>query len=249
VTLDETQRLELGDVGSDLALRYSNAILDEPGRDSWVSLHQAADAPLARVQEVCTEVFTEVDFGDLGGEAGLDLGVRDLGHERRIVFHPHTAEDGYDRAQGGATMAARDLSQPVTVRLDAASTTHMVAVLLAEREPLRQIFRFTILQSLASYNSLLPRGTDVAAHVFDAEPSRTGSPPIDAAYAALAAHLASRDGWQIPPWANDPSRAVNPPCYVSGLTTGYFRVEADLRTPPEFRRRGVMIGLNDLELA
>jgi hypothetical protein len=135
------------------------------------------------------------------------------------------------------------------VWLEAADTAGIVAVLAEEGEPVSQMFRFTVLQSLAAYNSLLPHGVIVAIRVFARAPARTGSSVIDAGYAAIAAHLAARDGWDAPAWAADPSRSVDPPCYVSGLTNGYFRREADQCTPPEFRRRGVMIGATDLELA
>lgn len=48
---------------------------------------------------------------------------------------------------------------------------------------------------------------------------------------ALAAYLADRDGWDRPEWANSTVRVASPPWYVSGLTSGYFRDEADLHTP------------------
>ena len=117
--------------------------------------------------------------------------------------------------------------------------------LLREGAESHELWRFAVLQTLDDYESA-KRYVGHANLVFAEEPEIIGH-PVDAAVSALAAYLADRDGWTPSPWGNSTARITSPPWYVSGLTTGYFRDEADMYTPPQFRARGVMIGINDLD--
>ena len=63
--------------------------------------------------------------------------------------------------------------------------------LLAAGDSLDACWRFGVLQTLDDYNSTLHRGgTGLAAQVFTDPPDPTGSVEVDAAFAALAEHLA-----------------------------------------------------------
>jgi hypothetical protein len=135
----------------------------------------------------------------------------------------------------------------VGVRHTAAGNAARCAALLAAGEPEDAGWRFGILQTLDDYASTLRRGgPTLAAEVFEAEPGPTGSPRLDAAFAALADHLAERDGWQVPPWANDPGRRANG--WFPDVPT-IFRAEAERDSPPAFRRRGIFISNRSLERA
>jgi len=138
-----------------------------------------------------------------------------------------------------------------TVTHDAARTAETCRTLLAEGADLLDAWRFGILQSMDYYTSYIRQGGVAVAHqIFDREPV-TGEPAVDAAYAALAEHLATRDGWTPPPWAGNPAKVAPTPWFVSPLARkpGYFHDEALRVTPPEFRRHGVYIGLKDLDRA
>jgi hypothetical protein len=103
-----------------------------------------------------------------------------------------------------------------------------------------EIWRFGVLQLLDEYNSILRhQGIAPAARVFDEEPKLTGHSGLDAAFAALACWLATRDGWQEPLWARDPQRVSRPWWFVS--TSQYGRSWAMVQSPGEFRIRGVFI--------
>ena len=95
----------------------------------------------------------------------------------------------------------------VGVRHTAADNAAHCTVLLAAGNTPEACWRFGILQTLDDYASTLRRGgTALAAEVFAAEPQPTGSVQLDAAFAALADHLAERDGWPAPVWVRDPAR-------------------------------------------
>ena len=89
-------------------------------------------------------------------------------------------------------------------------------------------------------------GIGLATEVFSAEPPRTGSPQIDAAFAALADHLAQRDGWATPAWALDPSRRTD--TWYPAVPQ-IFRATADRESPQAFRRRGILITARSLARA
>lgn len=119
--------------------------------------------------------------------------------------------------------------------------------LLAEGETLDGCWRFGVLQILDDYASTLRRGgVELAAGVFTEEPSRTGAPQLDAAFAALADYLSGRDGWVAPEWVFDPARST-PDWYPA--VPMILRGEADIESPPEFRSRGILITSRSLERA
>lgn len=87
----------------------------------------------------------------------------------------------------------------VGVRHTAAQNAANCRRVLHKGETLEACWRFGILQTLDDYTSALRRGgPSLAAGVFTDEPARAGAAEIDAAFAALAEHLANRDGWEAP---------------------------------------------------
>jgi hypothetical protein len=126
---------------------------------------------------------------------------------------------------------------------DAAVAAHEM---LANGEPLRRVWRFALAQMLDDYTSVLRHdGIDVAARMYAIDPLRTGNRQIDAAFAALAEHLARRDGWQPPAWTRDPEREATPWWFVTELRGMHPR--ALVESPSSFRRRGVFITRDALE--
>lgn len=133
------------------------------------------------------------------------------------------------------------------VRHTAADNAATCRSLLAAGEDLDAGWRFGILQTVDDYTSVLRRsGPAVAARVFTAEPEPTGAVQLDAAFAALADHLAERDGWEPPAWALDPARS----------TEGWYpavpvvlRAEAETDSPGAFRQRGILITTRSLDRA
>lgn len=120
-----------------------------------------------------------------------------------------------------------------------AGNARHVAELVASGDTLGNCWRFGVLQSLDDYTSTLRRGgPELAATVFEGEPPRTGSPEIDAAFAALAEFLANRDDWLVPDWALDKSRRVEA-WYPE--VPWFDRAEADVVSPEAFRSRGIFI--------
>jgi hypothetical protein len=135
----------------------------------------------------------------------------------------------------------------VGVRHTAAGNAALCAALVAAGEPPDQGWRFGVLQTLDDYASTLCRGgPSLAAQVFADEPAPTGCPALDAAFAALAEHLAGRDGWPAPAWAADPERRADAWCPD---VPAIFRAEAERDSPPAFRRRGIWITARSLERA
>jgi hypothetical protein len=118
--------------------------------------------------------------------------------------------------------------------------------LLGTGAPLAEIWRHGILQLLDWYQGVLRRdGVAAAAELFAAEPAPTGHDGVDAAFAALAEHLARRDGWAIPSWTDGPSRETLHFWFIDDLPG--LRAWALRESPAAFRRRGVFIGENALE--
>lgn len=141
------------------------------------------------------------------------------------------------REDTGGPSAARG---PSRVRHTAASNARRAADLLAAGERLDEAWRFGVLQTLDDYTSAVRRGgVALGRGVFAEEPARTGSVELDAAFAALADHLAERDGWMVPAWALDPARAVAPWWYPA--VPAIFRDEAEQESPRAFRQRGILI--------
>jgi hypothetical protein len=111
--------------------------------------------------------------------------------------------------------------------------------MLADADPLNDCWRFGILQTLDDYTSTLKRGgPGLAAGVFTDRPRPTGSKEVDAAFAALAEHLAARDGWETPQWAMDPASHAG---QWYPAVPDIFKEEADQESPPAFRARGIWI--------
>lgn len=132
----------------------------------------------------------------------------------------------------------------------AAYSAHRAAAeartLLAAGAPLAEIWRHGILQLLDWYLSVLRReGVGAAAELFADEPALTGNDGVDAAFAALAEHLARRDGWTAPAWTADPSRETLHFWFIDDLPG--LRAWALRESPAAFRRRGVFIGEKALE--
>lgn len=127
----------------------------------------------------------------------------------------------------------------VPLRHTVADNADSCRTLLAQDEGVEVCWRFGILQTLDDYESARGRGgAPLAAQVFAEEPPRTGAEQIDAAFAALAAHLAARDGWVAPAWAQGPSRCTT--AWYTGIPA-IFRADADRESPDAFRQRGIFI--------
>lgn len=138
-------------------------------------------------------------------------------------------------------------SRSVGVRHTAAQNAEACLTLLAEGESLDGCWRFGVLQTLDDYSSVLRRGgPDLAARVFAVEPPRTGSPELDAAFAALGEYLAARDGWSAPAWVHDSSRGTD--AWYPAVPA-IFRADADRESPEPFRRRGIFITARSLARA
>ncbi len=107
------------------------------------------------------------------------------------------------------------------------------------------IWRHVVLQLLDDYESeRRHQGATVAARRFAPDPGRTRSPQVDAALAALAEHLARRDGWATPGWALDSSRYTRQWWFVTPLKG--LHPTALQQSPSAFRRRGVFITADGL---
>lgn len=113
-------------------------------------------------------------------------------------------------------------------------------VLSADSTALGEAWRFGILQVLDDYErARRAGGTARAAALFAEAPPPTGDCRVDAAQAALAEHLARRDGWTPPRWAFTDDRYAQPWWFVSGLVS--WHATALVQSPAAFRKRGVFI--------
>lgn len=111
---------------------------------------------------------------------------------------------------------------------------------LSVGDPLELVWRYPLLQLLDDYRSAVDQlGLEVAASLWTPEPPRTGDARIDAAFAALAEHLARRDGWPTPSWACDGSRESPEWWFVTDLVG--MHPTALVESPLSFRERGVFI--------
>jgi hypothetical protein len=77
------------------------------------------------------------------------------------------------------------------------------------------------------------------------EPPATGDEHWDVFLAAMAEHLAARDGRAAPPWSE--SRGLRR--FWFPYDTRAARVDAFVHAPAAFRRRGVFVADHDLEVA
>jgi len=77
------------------------------------------------------------------------------------------------------------------------------------------------------------------------EPAGTGDEHWDVFLAALAEHLSARDGRAAPVWAG--SRSLRRLWFP--FNTRAARVDAVMHAPAAFRRRGVYVAAQELEVA
>ena len=113
---------------------------------------------------------------------------------------------------------------------------------------LKEVWRYAIVQLLDEYTSARRhRGPAAAQAMWDHEPERTGDARVDAAFAAMAEHLAHRDGWNPPAWSQDPSRTSAHRWIVTDLVGMHPTALAE--SPPSFAKRGVFITRGALERA
>lgn len=77
------------------------------------------------------------------------------------------------------------------------------------------------------------------------EPATTGDERWDVFLAALAEHLAAKDGRRAPPWVE--TRSLRR--FWFPFNTRAARVDAIVHAPAAFRRRGVFVAPQELEVA
>ena len=102
-------------------------------------------------------------------------------------------------------------------------------------------------QRLAALLAAYHAGVAAAAGMWAAAPRETGDGRVDAAFAAMAEHLARRDGWIVPTWARLPEREAWPWWFVTDLRG--LHPQALVESPSSFRRRGVFITSGALDRA
>ncbi len=113
-------------------------------------------------------------------------------------------------------------------------------------EALANVWRHCIIQLLDDYESARRcEGDEDAASLLAQAPDRTGDDRVDAAFAALAEHLARRDGFQVPRWATEPDRTTGIWWFV--VTLPGLHPRALVESPLSFRKRGVFITSAALE--
>jgi hypothetical protein len=119
------------------------------------------------------------------------------------------------------------------------TVARLASLLAAADEPLR--WRL-IAEFLEEYRWETPatRGVLLAE-----EPAGAGDERWDVFLAALAEHLAARDGVAAPPWAE--SRSLRR--FWFPFNTRAARVDAVVHAPAAFRRRGVYVSPQELEVA
>jgi hypothetical protein len=86
---------------------------------------------------------------------------------------------------------------------------------------------------------------DARLPLLEDEPTGTGDERWDVFLAALAEHLAARDGRAAPPWVE--SRSLRRLWFP--FNTRAARVDALVHAPAAFRRRGVYVAAQELEVA
>ena len=120
--------------------------------------------------------------------------------------------------------------------------------MLADGERLSRLWRYVFAQLLDDYTSVMNHaGVQAAARTWSEAPQSTGDSRVDAAFAAMAEHLARQDGWTVPLWARLPGREAWPWWFVTDLRGLHPR--ALVESPSSFSRRGVFITSGALERA
>jgi hypothetical protein len=134
------------------------------------------------------------------------------------------------------------------IGMDAAGAARLADEMLTQGDTLQAVWRYSIVQLLDDYSHDLGRdGAEVASRRFRYEPALTQSAEVDAALAALAEHLARRDGWTPPTWAEKPGRYSQKWWFVTPLRG--MHPTALQESPPSFRTRGVFITAGALSRA
>jgi hypothetical protein len=87
--------------------------------------------------------------------------------------------------------------------------------------------------------------SDSRSALLEAEPAETGDERWDVFLAALAEHVAAKDGRGAPAWAE----ARSLPKLWFPFNTRAARVDALVHAPAAFRRRGVYVAPEELEVA
>ena len=132
--------------------------------------------------------------------------------------------------------------------LDAVGAAALADDLLLGGDTLEATWRYAIIQLLDDYSLDFARsGAAFAARRFTAEPPLTHSAEVDAALAALAEHLARRDGWPLPSWSRKPGRYSPRWWFVTPLRG--MHPTAIQESPPSFRTRGIFITTGALSRA
>ena len=86
---------------------------------------------------------------------------------------------------------------------------------------------------------------DTRFALLEVEPPATGDERWDVFLAALAEHLAAKDGHGAPPWVE--SRSLQQLWFP--FNTRAARVDAIVHAPAAFRRRGVYVAAHELDVA
>lgn len=134
---------------------------------------------------------------------------------------------------------SQELYSDIGLRHTAQGNAAVCASMISAGRSLDECWRFGILQTLDDYASTLRRGgKELAQLVFSPEPATTGAPELDAAFAALAEHLATRDGWAAPQWAFNAERSVHE--WFPAVPSIYRQFALE-QSPAAFRSRGIFI--------
>ena len=174
-------------------------------------------------------------------------GAREGGVAMRFKGEVLPVGELLERARSAPEPDWRALSGEALLRHTAQSNARECSRLLTRGESLASCWRFGVLQSLDDYSSAVQRGSlHLGAKVFDEKPAPTGARELDAAFAALADHLAERDGWDAPEWAGDPRRVTDD--WFPDVPA-IFRDEAQQQSPRAFRERGIFITAASLNRA
>ncbi len=110
---------------------------------------------------------------------------------------------------------------------------------VADGDTHADLFRFGVLQAMKWYdNDVAERGPLAGAALFERAPGTTGDRGLDAAFAAMAEWLATRDSWLSPAWAVN--LAAPEPWYASNYPGSQAHARATC--PALWRRHNVWIG-------
>lgn len=235
----------------------SSLDLLEGPRDGTVELpHSVLWAPGGGVVDLDEPGGTNVAYQALLNEGTVDDQIRWLNRERLIEWWPRLRLPVRVRTlwQGRSPeLSARAVLTRYEFEFDRpySRPSHSIATEvrnLREHPEVSDVeaWRHVISQTIDTYDSRLAWGAlQDAIATFEEAPELTGRPGIDAGVAGLAEYLALRDGWAVPSWALEPTRACAAPWFVRDLPS--VRARAQAESPEPFRRRGVFITSGALE--